>query len=83
VQINEQDASVFWALIIGSNHRKNIPIKTSTILEITNTERKKHWMESLNSKQLKKSLEKLRSLGVIKQDATKSWIIIEAFTIRD
>jgi hypothetical protein len=83
VQINEQDASVYWGFIQIRDKKDNTATETDVIAS-TNQERNKYQREKLKEKDIQLSLTNLQALKSIVpvEGHPERWKLIESFKIK-
>jgi hypothetical protein len=83
VKIEQQEATVFWGLIVTTNKTTNDrKASTEQIFRMTNVERQKRGLPDLSDEQFKHSLYKLEQLGSIVRVDEDSYRIIESFRVK-
>jgi hypothetical protein len=83
VEIDQQDATVFWGFIVATNEQlKERRASADVIFSVTNAQRGKYGMPALTDDQFRHSLYKLEQLGSIARVDGDMYKIIESFRVK-
>lgn len=83
-EISAQDAAVFWGVIQAQLQHPSRKVDTVKVVEHTNQERAKVYLEPLSELQVRHSLHNLVQLGSVQEmdGAKEIWRVVETYRVR-